>query len=180
MDCVPAWSEPEHHHSWDTIRTELNQMRRITTRLPKSKHRCMVTEIDQDLSPLLEEIFHILGFRYDPDETRTITEHTEEKSPRFVNRKSTHRMGKKGDSRRSGPGCVQLGRTEENIRRSGPEKPPQIRLPGSGDLGKPGSHQKKPKNKTGGTLRPVALQIDELGLSFISAEYSRPSHRFDF
>ncbi len=51
-----------HHHSWDTIRTELNQMRRITTRLPKSKHRYLVTEIDQDLSPLLEEIFHILGF----------------------------------------------------------------------------------------------------------------------
>ncbi len=70
-----------HHHSWDTIRTELNRMRRITTSLPKSKHRCMVTEIDQDLSPLLEEIFYILGFRYDPDETRTKTEYTEEKKP---------------------------------------------------------------------------------------------------
>ena len=72
-----------HHHSWDTIRTELNQMRRITTRLPKNKQRYIVTEIDQDLSPLLEEIFHILGFQYDPDETRTKTEHTEaKKSPK--------------------------------------------------------------------------------------------------
>ncbi len=89
--------------------------------------RYMVTEIDQDLSPLLEEIFHILGFRYDPDETRTKTEHTEEKKPpkntRFVNRKSTYRMGRKGDSIRNGPGCVQLGYTKGNTRRFGTEKP---------------------------------------------------------
>lgn len=38
----------------------------------------MVTEIDQDLSPLLAEIFHIIGFRSDPDETRTKTEYIKE------------------------------------------------------------------------------------------------------
>ena len=38
----------------------------------------MVTKIDQDLSPLLAELFHIPGFRYDPDETRTKTEYIKE------------------------------------------------------------------------------------------------------
>ncbi len=59
-------------------------MRRVTTSLPKSKHCYMITEIDQDLSPLLAELFHIPGFRYDPDETRTRTETEYIKEPAWI------------------------------------------------------------------------------------------------
>ncbi len=59
------------HASWDTIRNKLNEVKRITTRLPMSQTRALILEVDQRLTPLLEQVFEILGFHYDPDATRT-------------------------------------------------------------------------------------------------------------
>ncbi len=69
------------HDSWDTIRNELNKVKRITTVLPKSRYRYILTNVDQDLTPRLEKIFLHLGFNYDPDATRTKQEYTDPKVP---------------------------------------------------------------------------------------------------
>ncbi len=69
------------HSSWATMRTELNRVHRITTRMVKTKTRYLITKIDQDLSPFLERLFKILGLRYNPNETRVVEEHVEEDEP---------------------------------------------------------------------------------------------------
>lgn len=63
------------HHSWDTIRQELNQIKRVTTVLPMSPTRLLVLKVDQKLSPLSERIFHAVGYTYDPHATRTKQEY---------------------------------------------------------------------------------------------------------
>ena len=63
--------EEGFHQSWDTIRKELNRVKRITTVLPMSQMRSLVLNVDQNLTPLLEQIFQALGYRYDPKATRT-------------------------------------------------------------------------------------------------------------
>ncbi len=64
-----------------SMRTELNRVHRITTRMVKTKTRYLITKIDQDLSPFLERLFKILGLRYNPNETRVVEEHVEEVEP---------------------------------------------------------------------------------------------------
>ena len=59
------------HDSWNTIRNELNEIKRVTTKLPMSQTRALVLNIDQNLTPLSERVFEILGFSYDPDAIRT-------------------------------------------------------------------------------------------------------------
>ncbi len=59
------------HNSWDTIRNELNEIKRVTTKLPMSQTRALTLNVDQNLTPMLERVFEILGFSYDPDATRT-------------------------------------------------------------------------------------------------------------
>ena len=63
------------HHNWDTVRIHLNRVRRTTTRLHKNQHCYLVMEVDEKLPLFLHRIFEILEIRYDPDATRTVTEH---------------------------------------------------------------------------------------------------------
>ncbi len=58
------------HNSWDTIRNELNEVKRVTSKLPMSQTRALTLNVDQNLTPMLERVFEILGFSYDPDATR--------------------------------------------------------------------------------------------------------------
>jgi len=67
------------HDSWVTIRDQLNKICWITTRMVKNKDRYLITEVD--LSPSGVKLFACLGFVYDPDATRTVTEHVEQTSP---------------------------------------------------------------------------------------------------
>ncbi len=46
----------------------------------KNQYRYLITEVDQDLPPSMVQFFAVLGYVYDPDETRTVTEHVEEAS----------------------------------------------------------------------------------------------------
>ncbi len=69
------------HDSWATIRDKLNRIRRITTRTVKDRYRHLITEMDQDLPPSVVQFFAVLGYVYDPDATRTVTEHVEKGSP---------------------------------------------------------------------------------------------------
>ncbi len=68
------------HDSWATIRDRLNRIRRITTKMVKNQYRYLITEVDQDLPPSMVQFFAVLGYVYDPDATRTVTEHVEEAS----------------------------------------------------------------------------------------------------
>ncbi len=68
------------HDSWHTLRTRLNRAKRITTRMPKNKHRYLITNMDQDLTPFLLQLFACLGLKYDPKATKTVTEYVEEPS----------------------------------------------------------------------------------------------------
>jgi len=65
------------HHSWDTIRKHLNGIRRITTKLPKTKQSYLLTRMDEALSPFVEDIANCIDLNYDPNGTRTIQERTE-------------------------------------------------------------------------------------------------------
>jgi len=67
-------------NSWHTLRTHLNQVKRITTRIPKNKHRYLITNMDEDLTPFLLQLFACLGLRYDPKATKTVKEYVEEPS----------------------------------------------------------------------------------------------------
>ena len=67
------------HHSWDTIRKNLNKVKRITTELPMSQTRVLELKLDQNLPPLLQEIFHILRYEYDPGAIQTKQERTRQK-----------------------------------------------------------------------------------------------------
>ncbi len=70
------------HNSWDTIRNELNEIKRVTTKLPMSQTRALTLNVDQNLTPMLERVFEILGFSYDPDATRTKQVPMEPKTPK--------------------------------------------------------------------------------------------------
>ncbi len=70
------------HNSWDTIRNELNEVKRVTTKLPMSQTRALTLNVDQNLTPMLERVFEILGFSYDPDATRTKQVPMEPKTPK--------------------------------------------------------------------------------------------------
>ncbi len=59
------------HDSWDSLRFGLNQIHRITTVMPKSKHRYLVLKVDQNLRSFMERIVQSLGMRYDPAAIRT-------------------------------------------------------------------------------------------------------------
>ena len=65
------------HKSWDTIRTKLNRIKRITSRIPKSRTRYLIMNVDEELTPFLERIFLCLGLKYDPKATKTTAEHVE-------------------------------------------------------------------------------------------------------
>ena len=65
------------HDSWASIREALNNIRRITTRMVKNAYRYLITEVDQDLPPKAVKLFACLGFEYDPDTTRKVTEHVD-------------------------------------------------------------------------------------------------------
>ena len=67
------------HHSWDTIRKDLNKVKRITTELPMSPTRVLELKLDQNLPPLLQKIFQAIGCKYDPRATQTKQEHTRQK-----------------------------------------------------------------------------------------------------
>ena len=67
------------HHSWDTIRKDLNKVKRITTELPMSQTRVLELKLDQNLPPLLQEIFRIMGYEYDPRATQTKQERIRQK-----------------------------------------------------------------------------------------------------
>ncbi len=66
--------------SWATIRDKLNRIRRITTKMVKNQCRYLITEVDQDQPPCMVQFFAVLGYVYDPDATRTVSEHVEEAS----------------------------------------------------------------------------------------------------
>ncbi len=68
------------HESWDALRFRRNQIHRITTVLPKSKHRYIVLKVDQKLTPFLQRIIHCLGMSYDPAATRSKEEYSSEPS----------------------------------------------------------------------------------------------------
>ncbi len=68
------------HESWNALRFRLNQIHRITTVLPKSKHRYIVLKVDQKLTPVLQRIVHCLGMSYDPAATRSKEEYSSEPS----------------------------------------------------------------------------------------------------
>ena len=65
------------HNSWDMIRTKLNRIKRITSRIPKTRTRYLLTNADEDLTPFLERIFQCLGLKYDTRATKTMEEHVE-------------------------------------------------------------------------------------------------------
>lgn len=65
------------HDSWASIREELNNIRRITTRMVKNAYRYLITEVDQDLPPKAVKLFACLGFAYVPDTTRKVTGHVD-------------------------------------------------------------------------------------------------------
>ena len=67
------------HHSWDTIRKDLNKVKRITTELPMSPTRVLELKLDQNLPPLLQKIFQAMGYKYDPRATQTKQEHIRQK-----------------------------------------------------------------------------------------------------
>ena len=69
------------HHSWDTIRTRLNRIKRITTRIPKTKHRYLITNADEDLTPFLERVAQCMGLKYDPKATKTMEEKVDKPTP---------------------------------------------------------------------------------------------------
>ncbi|MCY4232223.1 MAG: transposase [Bacteroidetes bacterium] len=54
------------HYSWKTIRTNLNRVRRITTKLPKTKQRYLLTHIDEDIPGFVEDIMDCIWLNYDP------------------------------------------------------------------------------------------------------------------
>ncbi len=66
------------HESWNALRFKLNRIHRITTVLPKSKHRYIVLKVDQKLTPCLQRIVHCLGMSYDPAATRSKEEYSSE------------------------------------------------------------------------------------------------------
>ena len=65
------------HYSWETLRTHLNRVRRVTTKLPKTKQRYLLTHIDEDIPEFVEDIMDCIGLNYDPKNTRCIEERTE-------------------------------------------------------------------------------------------------------
>jgi len=64
------------HYGWDTLRKHLNGIRRITTKLPKTKQSYLLTHMDEDLSEFVEDIANCIDLNYDPNATRTIQELT--------------------------------------------------------------------------------------------------------
>jgi len=65
------------HYSWDTLRKHLNGIRRIATKLPKTKQSYLLTHMDEDLSEFVEDIANCNDLDYDPNATRTIQKLTE-------------------------------------------------------------------------------------------------------
>ncbi len=63
--------------SWDTLRFRLNQIHRITTVLPKSRHCYLVLRVDQKLTPFMQRITQCLGMSYNPAATRTKEEYSD-------------------------------------------------------------------------------------------------------
>ena len=56
--------------SWSTIRKHLNKIQRIITKFHQLRQRYLITRMDQDLSPFVQQIFRILGILYDPEKTK--------------------------------------------------------------------------------------------------------------
>ncbi len=48
------------HKSWGTLKTKLNEHRRVTTVLPQNKTHCILLKQDQDLKPFQRQIFQIM------------------------------------------------------------------------------------------------------------------------
>ena len=69
------------HHSWSTVRKELNKVKRITTILPMNPSRGFRVKVDQKLTPFTEQIFHAMGYTYNPDATREKQEYIRPKKP---------------------------------------------------------------------------------------------------
>ena len=61
--------------SWKTIRNEMNQCKRVTTRLETRGPGYIIVKADQKLSPFLSTIFQILRVRYSPRSTRIVEVH---------------------------------------------------------------------------------------------------------
>ncbi|MCY4673608.1 MAG: hypothetical protein OXD43_07590 [Bacteroidetes bacterium] len=49
--------------------------------MAKNEYRYMITEVDQGLPPEVEKFFVCLGFMYDSDATRAVTEHVNAMRP---------------------------------------------------------------------------------------------------
>ena len=62
----------EVQDSWKTLREKLNDIRRTTTRYDQTAFRYLLTRMDQNLSPFLEEVFQILNVDYDVVATMTL------------------------------------------------------------------------------------------------------------
>ena len=69
------------HANWNTIRTHLNRIHRITTKMHKNRYRYLVTKVDQDLPPFVRQLFKSVGLVYDPNATRIVEEHVGEPNP---------------------------------------------------------------------------------------------------
>ena len=69
------------YENWDTIRTHLNRIHRITTKMHKNRYSYLVTKMDQDLSPFVSQLFESIGLAYDQNATRIVEEHTGEPNP---------------------------------------------------------------------------------------------------
>ncbi len=67
--------------NWNTIRTHLNRIHRITTKMHKNRYRYLVTKVDQDLPPFVSQLFASVGLVYDPNATRVVEEHVGEPNP---------------------------------------------------------------------------------------------------
>ena len=67
------------HYSWKTLREELNQIKRVTTKLPMNPRRGFLVKVDQNLSTLSRQIFDAIGYTYNPNATREKQEYRREK-----------------------------------------------------------------------------------------------------
>ena len=70
------------HTQWsaETVRFRLNQIHRITTVLPKSNQRYLITSVDQNLPPFLRRVVWSLRLTYDPDVTRIVEAYSDQQS----------------------------------------------------------------------------------------------------
>ncbi len=50
--------------------------------MAKNEYRYLITEVDQGLPPEVEKFFVCLGFMYDSDATRAVTEHVNAMRPK--------------------------------------------------------------------------------------------------